>query len=362
VRTARAACARLAALAAGVTLVAAGGAQAAAPTVFASGLTNPRGLAFGPDGALYAAEGGTGGGQSTVGTCDQVVAPIGPYSGGLTAKIERFTLDGARSTVAQGLPSSSVNPSFGALSSGVADVAFLDGRLYALIAGGGCSHGLVDHPNAILRINADGTTTQIADLSAFVLSHPVAHPEPDDFEPDGTWYSMAVSGGAFYAVEPNHGEVDRITPDGAITRVIDVSAKLGHVVPTAIDAWNGRFFLGNLGTFPIAPGSEKLWKLTAGGRLQVVATGLSTVLSVVVDRHGRIYVLESMTMPGFPGPDQLGSGSVLRVKPDGTTVPVATGLSFPTDLALGPDGALFVSNLGFGGGPGAGQIVKIPLG
>jgi hypothetical protein len=213
----------------------------------------------------------------------------------------------------------------------------------------------------VLRINADGTTTQIADLSAFVLSHPVARPEPDDFEPDGTWYSMAVSGGAFYAVEPNHGEVDRITPDGAITRVIDVSAKLGHVVPTAIDAWNGRFFLGNLGTFPIAPGSEKLWKLTAGGRLQVVATGLSTVLSVVVDAHGRIYALESMTMPGFPGPDQLGSGAVVRVRSDGTLVPIATGLSLASGMALGPDHALYVSNVGFGAPPGAGQIVRIAL-
>ena len=53
---------------------------------------------------------------------------------------------------------------------------------------------------------------------------------------------------------------------------------------------------------------------------------------------------------------------MLQVKSDGTTVPVATALSFPTDLALGPDGALYVSNLGFGAGAGAGQVVRIPLG
>jgi len=44
--------------------------------------------------------------------------------------------------------------------------------------------------NAIIRVNHNGTWTQVADLSAFQKAHPVANPEPDDFEPDGTWYSM----------------------------------------------------------------------------------------------------------------------------------------------------------------------------
>ena len=76
----------------------------------------------------------------------------------------------------------------------------------------------------------------IANLSSWQRHHPVAHPEPADFEPDGTWYSMIAVRGDLYAVEPNHGEIVRIGLDGSIHRVIDVSASQGHVVPTTI-AW-----------------------------------------------------------------------------------------------------------------------------
>jgi glucose/arabinose dehydrogenase len=325
-------------------------------TVFATGFDNPRGLAFGPDGRLYVAEGGRGGTASTVGQCQQVPDPIGPYTGGFTARISRVDHDGERSTVVDGLPSSATSSASGGLVSGVAAVAFLDGQLYAVTAGAGCSHGLAGTHNAVLRIH-DHSAEEVADLSAFQMANPVAHPSADDFEPDGTWYSMVASRGALYAVEPNHGELDRISRSGEVERVVDVSAELGHVVPTSLAVRHGRFSLSNLGTFPVNPGTQFLATATRKGDFQVERNGLTAVLGLAFDRRGHLFALESTTAAGAPTP---GTGKVVEVT-EGDTRTVVDGLTFPTGMTFGPDGSLYVSNFGFGLPPGAGQILRICL-
>jgi sugar lactone lactonase YvrE len=292
------------------------------------------------------------------------VPAAGPYTGGFTSRISKISQNGTRTTVVGGLPSSQTNPMLGGLTSGVADVQFIDGKLYGMEAGAGCSHGLAGTDNTIFRVNADGTTTTVADLSAFVKAHPVVNPSLDDFEPDGTWYSMVEVQDVLYATEPNHQEVDRITRHGKISRVVDLSTLFVPPAnwqgPTSMVYHNGNFYFGVLGTFPVRPGTQNIYKMTPSGHIKVVASGLTAVLGVAFDRQGRLYALESITVPGFPGPQALGSGRVVRVNADGTLSTIATGLTFPTAMTFDPDGdALYVSNNGFLPVPGAGQIVRI---
>jgi hypothetical protein len=328
--------------------------------VFATGLINPRGLKFGPDGNLYVAEGGTGGTKST--QCTQVIAPVGPYLGSETGgRISRINAAGVRTTVTNSLPSSQTSPALGNLVSGVADVEFVGTTMYAILAGAGCSHGVTSLPNGIVKVNPNGTWSLIANLSVWQQAHPVAHPEEDDFEPDGTWYSMINVHDDLYAIEPNHGEMVKVTTDGDISRVIDISASQGHIVPTVV-AYHGNFYVSNLSTFPITGGASSIYKITPSGEIKVVATGFNSVLGLVIDEQNRMYVLENTAGPAFPTFPTPGFGRIIRVDPSGSRTVIATGLNLPTGMTMGPDGKLYVSNWGFGPPPiGLGQILQIDL-
>jgi hypothetical protein len=345
--------------------------QQAAVTVFASGLSNPRGLKFGPDGYLYVAEGGPKDTNTltTDGLCEQVPGPIGPYLGGNSSRISKISPDGSqRTTVIDQLPSSKTQAPMNFVS-GVSDVAFIGNTLYGIEAGAGCSHGLAGTDNTVFRVNSDGSATTIADLSAFQKANPTSSWRPDDYEPDGTWYSMLSIGSTLYAIEPNHGELDRIHLNGQIQRVANITAleadnpatENGHIVPTTFAFHNGKFWVGNLSTFPVNPGSAVILQINNGGRLQSTTTGLTAVVGIAFDAQGRMYALETDTVAGFPGPDAAGSGTVVRVNEDGSLTTIATGLVFPTAMTYGPDGALYVSNFGFGVPDGLGQIVRIAL-
>lgn len=331
-------------------------AHAATVSVFATGLNFPRNFTWGNHGEMYVAEAGSGGSNSTTAEqCEQVIPPVGPYTNGPTARISRIDRHGNRTTLVDGLPST-----VAAISdvSGVADLAFVRGRLYALLAGGGCSHGSANVPAAVLRIGRNGSWTVAADLSAYLATHPVAQPFAPDFEPDGSWYSMIRSWGSLVAVEPNHGDIVRVNPrTGHVTRIVDVSASQGHIVPTVIAERRGAFWVSSLGGFPVVPGTQTLLRISRRGHVRVVAEGFSSVLGIDFDRRGRLYLLETSPVAGFPTPN---TGRVIRLDRWGHRDVIVDGLFFPTGMRFGPDGKLYIANKGFGP-PQPGEILQVTV-
>jgi hypothetical protein len=335
-------------------------------TVYASGLDDPRGLAFSPSGQLYVAEAGTTEGTfvpppppppnepPTQARCE-VYWPVGPATPGFTGRISRIDPDGSRTTVVDGLPSFGANTLIGGDRMGVGAVAFRGERLFALLAGAGCSHGHAD-PNAILRVREDGSTEMLADLSDHLRSNPDSkNPADGDYEPDGTWYSLVSAFGAFYAVEPNRGVFVRVDHLGNITRVADMIEKVASIDPagdgdrtySALVEHGGWFYFGTLGRID-ADFAGSIYRLSKdGSAIEQVASGLHGVVGLAFDRQGRLYALETTAAGVAPPLSDPTAGRLVRVEADGTLTPIVTNLAFPTAVIAGKNGELFVSNCGY---------------
>ncbi|MCC7021863.1 MAG: ScyD/ScyE family protein [Thermomicrobiales bacterium] len=332
------------------------GVSGAAVTPIAAGLVNPRGVVWAPDGTLYVAQAGTGG---TMPGTPVAAPPVGPFHGGLTASVVRIEA-GCPVPVAGNLPS--VVTAVGEVL-GVEDLAILDGQLYASIDGGGEAHGNAAHPAGVYRILADGTAELVADLSAWVRANPVAV-LPPDHDPDAAGFSLVAdpATGSFWVGDPNSGQLLNVALDGTVTRIVDLSAE--HRVPTGlVAAPQGGVYVGFLTPVPYPDGASKVIHVAPDGTVTDVWSGLTAVTDVAVGPDGTLYATEISTgnlqEPPFMAP---GSGRIVRQTERDSQEEVASGLMFPVSLAFGPDGALYVSIPGIGADQGQGIIGRIEMG
>ncbi len=197
------------------SLAAASGAGAVATPPFQavmSGLDNPRGLAWGPEGALYVAEAGRGGTQPCFAT------PRGPAFAGFTGAVSRLW-HGAQERVATGFPSYTENAPSGIAATGPHDIALL-GRGDARV-----SIGLGNDPALrstcgqlgqmfgwLAQVPASGNWRLDVDVSAYETA---ANPTGLPF--DSNPYGLLAEPGATIATDAGGNDLLRIAANGSIS-------------------------------------------------------------------------------------------------------------------------------------------------
>ncbi len=333
---------------------------AAAPAqsveVVASGLNNPRGLAFAPNGDLYVVEAGTGGNES----CH--VGPTGPRCFGPTGAIVRIDLRrGTTEVVADGLPS--LAGSTGASATGPHDIGFQGlGNLYFTIGFGGnpdlraSALGAVGATMATVgRVTPSGSFSVTADVGTFEKQD-----DPDEDEPDSNPYGILVLPGRRIVADAGGNALLEISANGDI-RTLAVFPELvlptgppRDAVPTGLALGpDGAYYVGQLTGGPFAVGAANVYRVPPdGGTPQIHASGFTNIIDIAFAQDGSLYVLQiANPIPNFAG------GTLIRVAPDGTRTTIDVPLFAPGGVAIATDGAIYVTNNSIL--PGGGEVLRI---
>jgi len=232
-------------------------------SLVASGLAYPRGVTWDAAGTMYVALAGDGGAPSAAtassGTTD-VEHAFGLFYAGFNGAV--VTIDkGCGVPLATGLPSEQQRDGW---HQGVSSLAFLDGVLYAAEDGAGSARGNLVNPSGVYMIDTNGGWATVASLDAWVPANPVRK-VPGDVDPNGEPFDLIADGSSLVLSESNSGQLLRVTPDGTITRIVDLSDT--HRVPTGVARdKDGNFYVGTLGVTPYPDGSSLVFKITPDGK------------------------------------------------------------------------------------------------
>lgn len=341
--------------------------------IIASGLANPRGLNFGPEGGLYVAEAGTGGTSPCIVNSNNQFVCYGE-----TGAITRITVAGVPSQVrlVTGLPSLAA-PSgaagAGAAALGPHDVEF-QGRGNGFVTIGAALDPArrfndATHPEfaavganvgRLVRFQPNGKWSFAEDLSAFEEAA-----NPDGGALDSNPFGLLALPGRVVFTDAGGNSLNAVAANGSISNLAffpnrTVGASTFQAVPTGVALGpDGNLYVGQLTGFPFLAGQANVYRVPAnGGTPEVFASGFTKIIGLAFRSDGSLYVLQ-ISSTGGP-PPQGGTGSLIRVSPDGTKttiVPPNAGLVAPGGIAIDRDGSIYVTN--FSVSPNAGTVVRI---
>jgi hypothetical protein len=324
--------------------------------VVMSGLDNPRGLAFAPNGALYVAEAGRGGS----GPC--VVLPRETRCFGNTGAITRLWR-GQQARVADGLPSDATPE--GTDASGPTDISFQGtGGAYITIGLGGgpalrAALGSEDL-GTLIHMAASGGWKVVGDVAMYeVAFNPAGGPV------DSTPFGVLAEAGGRLVVDAGANALLRVKANGTMetvavfpsqTNPTQVGPPSIEAVPTSVVRGpDGDLYVGQLTGAPFVPGLAKIYRVIPGQVQPVVhCGGFKMIMDLALEADGSLLVVEHAT-GGLFFPTN--SGQLSRVAPDCSRTTLLAGLDRPTSVAVGDDGAIYVTNHGVT--PGAGQVLKL---
>ena len=331
--------------------------------VVATGLDNPRGLGFGPDGALYVVEAGRGGSSAL---CIPLPDAPGVRCYGPSGAVTRVSGIGDQRRVVAGLPSLA---GANGQATGPHDIGFGLGNAWVTIGLG--ADPAVRAPleaagvrmGRLVRITPNGQWTELIDLAAHEATN-----NPAGGTVDSNPYGLLIQSDRAVFADAGGNALINVAVTGAMSTLAvfpdrtathpftGATIPLQSVPTTVAVAPDGSLLVGELTGFPFPVGGARVYRVPAnGGTPQVVATGFTNIIDIAVGPAGDGYVLEH-DADGLLGPGL--AGRLVRVNANGSqTVLSGAALVKPGGVAIGPDGALYITN--FSTSVGSGEVVRI---